>query len=231
MLRFMIKLPFRIIAALVWLVLAAVNIVLVFLVGLSAGFCYLIAGISVVTEVLSIGFGISTDWTMKSGMDILKELEEFYMLEKETEKSDARKVAVLMKGYLQSMKSNIREIIRYIDDTTLEKSNDKKKDKQESASTISEEVQEFVNLTITEHMGKAYSEWKLKQDKEPVSEIDKKYQKLLETLSQEQEEVITEYCNAIFSSGAETEEFFYRLGLKDGLNLKNTVKSVLEMIS
>ena len=231
MLRFMIKLPFRIIAAPVWLVLAAVNIVLVFLVGLSAGFCYLIAGISVVTEVLSIGFGISTDWTMKSGMDILKELEEFYMLEKETEKSDARKVAVLMKGYLQSMKSNIREIIRYIDDTTLEKSNDKKKDKQESASTISEEVQEFVNLTITEHMGKAYSEWKLKQDKEPVSEIDKKYQKLLETLSQEQEEVITEYCNAIFSSGAETEEFFYRLGLKDGLNLKNTVKSVLEMIS
>ena len=94
------------------------------------------------------------------------------------------------------MKSNIREIIRYIDDTTLEKSNDKKKDKQESTSTIPEEVQE-----------------------------------LLETLSPEQEEVITEYCNAIFSSGADTEEFFYRLGLKDGLNLKNTVKLVLEMIS
>ena len=29
----------------------------------------------------------------------------------------------------------------------------------------------------------------------------------------------------------ETEEFFYRLGLKDGLNLKNTVKLVLEMLS
>ena len=51
----------------------------------------------------------------------------------------------------------------------------KKKDKQESTSTIPEEVQEFVNLTITEHMGKAYSEWKLNQDKEPVSEIEKKY--------------------------------------------------------
>ena len=113
----------------------------------------------------------------------------------------------------------------------IHKSNDKKKDKQESTSTIPEEVQEFVNLTITEHMGKAYSEWKLNQDKESVSEIDKKYQKLLETLSSEQEEVITEYCNAIFSSGADTEEFFYRLGLKDGLNLKNTVKLVLEMIS
>lgn len=174
---------------------------------------------------------LDVEFQMKSGIDLLKELEEFYMLEKETEESEARKVAVLMKGYLQSMKSNLREIIRYIDDTTLEKSNNEKKEKQESSGAVSEEVQEFVNLTIGEHMGKAYSEWKLKQDKEPVSEIEKKYQGLLETLSPEQEEVITEYCNAIFSSGADTEEFFYRLGLKDGLNLKSTVKSTLEMLS
>ena len=174
---------------------------------------------------------LDVEFQMKSGIDLLKELEEFYMLEKETEESEARKVAVLMKGYLQSMKSNLREIIRYIDDTTLEKSNNEKKEKQESSGAVSEEVQEFVNLTIGEHMGKAYSEWKLKQDKEPVSEIEKKYQRLLETLSPEQEEVITEYCNAIFSSGAETEEFFYRLGIKDGLNLKSTVKSILEMLS
>lgn len=174
---------------------------------------------------------LDVEFQMKSGIDLLKELEEFYMLEKETEESEARKVAVLMKGYLQSMKSNLREIIRYIDDTTLEKSNNEKKEKQESSGAVSEEVQEFVNLTIGEHMGKAYSEWKLKQDKGPVSEIEKKYQRLLETLSPEREEVITEYCNAIFSSGAETEEFFYRLGIKDGLKLKSTVKSILEMLS
>ena len=174
---------------------------------------------------------LDVEFQMKSGIDLLKELEEFYLSNPETEASEARKLAVLIKGYLQSMKSNIREIIRYIDDTTLEKSNEEKKDEQEAESTMSEKVQEFVNLTITEHTGKAYSEWKLNQDKEPVSEIEKKYQELLETLSPEQEEVITEYCNAIFSSGADTEKFFYRLGLKDGLNLKNTVKSVLEMIS
>ena len=174
---------------------------------------------------------LDVEFQMKSGIDLLKELEEFYLSNPETEASEARKLAVLIKGYLQSMKSNIREIIRYIDDTTLEKSNEEKKDEQEAESIMSEKVQEFVNLTITEHTGKAYSEWKLNQDKEPVSEIEKKYQELLETLSPEQEEVITEYCNAIFSSGADTEEFFYRLGLKDGLNLKNTVKSVLEMIS
>ena len=157
---------------------------------------------------------LEVEFQIKSGMDILKELEEFYMLEKETEKSEARKVAVLMKGYLQSMKSNIREIIRYIDDTTLENQMIKRKINRNLTSTMSEEVQEFVNLTITEHMVKAYSEWKLNQDKEAVSEIDKKYQELLETLSPEQEEVITEYCNAIFSSGAETEEFFLPTGIK-----------------
>lgn len=61
--------------------------------------------------------------------------------------------------------------------------------------------------------------------------IEKEYQKLFETLSPEQEEVLTKYCDAIFASGAETEEFFYRLGIKDGLRLKSTVKSVLEMMS
>ena len=54
---------------------------------------------------------------------------------------------------------------------------------------------------------------------------------LLETLSPEQEEVLTKYCDEIFASGAETEEFFYRLGIKDGLRLKSTVKYVLEMMS
>ena len=43
--------------------------------------------------------------------------------------------------------------------------------------------------------------------------------------------MITEYCNVIFSSGADTEEFFYHPGLKDGLNMKSTVKSILEMLS
>ena len=61
--------------------------------------------------------------------------------------------------------------------------------------------------------------------------IEREYQKLLETLSPEQEEVLTKYCDEIFASGAETEEFSYRLVIKDGLRLKSTVKSVLETMS
>ena len=94
------------------------------------------------------------------------------------------------------------------------------------------DVEESVDKIIANRMSKAYSEWKSNQDTQPFNEnIEKEYQKLLETLSPEQEEVLTKYCDEIFASGAETEEFFYRLGIKDGLRLKSTVKSVLEMIS
>ena len=94
------------------------------------------------------------------------------------------------------------------------------------------DVEESVDKIIANRMSKVYSEWKSNQDTQPFNEnIEKEYQKLLETLSPEQEKVLTKYCDEIFASGAETEEFFYRLGIKDGLRLKSTVKSVLEMMS
>ena len=83
------------------------------------------------------------------------------------------------------IKSNLRDIIHYIDESTLEKAKNEKVQKQEYPSKVSKDV----------------------------------------------EEVLTKYCDEIFASGAETEEFFYRLGIKDGLRLKSTVKSVLEMMS
>ena len=36
---------------------------------------------------------------------------------------------------------------------------------------LTEEIEEFINLTITEHMGKEYAEWKIKQ--QSVAEPDK----------------------------------------------------------
>mgnify|MGYP000177472019 CR=1 FL=1 len=97
---------------------------------------------------------------------------------------------------------------------------------------MTKEIEEFINLTITEHMGKSYEDWKLSQSSvtEP-DEIEKAYKKVIETLPSEQEEIITKYCDAIFNSGAETEEFFYRLGLRDGLKLRKVIKSILKSFS
>ncbi|VUW92113.1 hypothetical protein [Blautia obeum] len=175
---------------------------------------------------------LDLEFQIKAGMDILKELEELYTSDPEKEETEAEKMAVLTRGYLQSMKVNLREIIHYIDESTLEKAKSAKDQKQESPSKVSKDVKESVDKIIANRMSKSYSEWKSNQDTPSFNEnIEKEYQKLLETLSPEQEEVLTKYCDAIFASGAETEEFFYRLGIKDGLRLKSTVKSVLEMMS
>ena len=97
---------------------------------------------------------------------------------------------------------------------------------------MTKEIEEFINLIITEHMGKSYADWKLSQSSvtEPA-EIEKAYKKVIETLPSEQEEIITKYCDAIFNSGADTEEFFYRLGLRDGLKLRKVIKSILKSFS
>ncbi len=96
---------------------------------------------------------------------------------------------------------------------------------------MTKEIEEFINLTITEHMRKSYADWKLSQLSvtEP-DEIEEAYKKVIETLPAEQEEVIAKYCDAIFNSGAETEEFFYRLGVRDGLKLKKLMKLILTEI-
>ena len=175
---------------------------------------------------------LDLEFQIKAGMDILKELEELYTSDPEKEETEAEKLAVLMRGYLQSMKANLREIIHYIDESTLEKAKNERVQKQESPSKMSKDVEESVDKMISNRMSKSYSEWKSNQDTQLFNEnIEKEYQKLLETLSLEQEEVLTKYCDEIFVSGAETEEFFYCLGIKDGLRLKSTVKSVLEMMS
>lgn len=97
---------------------------------------------------------------------------------------------------------------------------------------ITKEIEDFINLTITEHMGKSYTDWKLKQQTEAEpDEVEEAYKKVIETLTPEQEEAVTKYCDRIFSSGAETEEFFYRLGLKDGMRLKKLAKGILRQLA
>ena len=79
-------------------------------------------------------------------------------------------------------------------------------------------------------MGKEYAEWKIKQ--QSVAEPDKveeEYEKVIASLSPEQEEAITKYCNAIFSSGADTEEFFLSSGTERWIEIKESNKSHIEI--
>ena len=103
---------------------------------------------------------LDLEFQIKAGMDILKELKELYASDLEKEETEAEKLAVLMRGYLQSMKTNLREIIHYIDESTLENAKNEKVQKQESPSKVSKDVEESVDKMISNRMSKAYSEWK-----------------------------------------------------------------------
>ena len=60
----------------------------------------------------------------------------------------------------QSMKPNLRDIIHYIDESTLENAKNEKIQKQEFPSKVSKDVEESVDKMISDRMSKAYSEWK-----------------------------------------------------------------------
>ena len=94
----------------------------------------------VMDELLDLEFQI------KAGMDILRELEELYTSDPEKEETEAEKLAVLMRRYLKSIKSNLRDIIHYIDESTLEKAKNEKVQKQESPSKVSKDVEESVEI-------------------------------------------------------------------------------------
>ena len=74
------------------------------------------------------------------------------------------------------MKANLREIIHYIDESTLEKAKNEKVQKQESPSKMSKDVEESVDKMFSNRMSKAYSECKSNQDTQPFNEnIEKEY--------------------------------------------------------
>ena len=55
------------------------------------------------------------------------------------------------------------------------------------------------------------------------------YRKVIASLSPEQEEAITKYCDAIFSSGADTEEFFLSSWAERWIEIKESNKRHIEI--
>ena len=92
------------------------------------------------------------------------------------------------------------------------------------------ELMEFVDNVIQERMQSAFSEMKARK-KSAADDVEQKYEEAVSLLPEDKQQAVRAYCNAIFDSGADDEQFFYRLGLKDGIRLYKTVKSIIKGIS
>ena len=62
-------------------------------------------------------------------------------------------------------------------------------------------------------------------------DVERKYEEAVALLPEEKQQAVRAYCDAIFDSGADAEQFFYRLGLRDGIRLHKIVKSIIKEIS
>ena len=94
-----------------------------------------------------------------------------------------------------------------------------------------EALNEFVDFVIQERMQRAFSRMKDGKELSREDEIERKYQEAVALLPADKEQAVREYCDAIFDSGAEAEQFFYRLGLRDGIHLKKMMKTIIMELS
>ena len=96
------------------------------------------------------------------------------------------------------------------------------------------DIEKLIDLMIQERMQNQFAKWrKAETDKEKKADylhLETEYEKAISALSEEQE-AVRHYCDSIFDSGTESECFFYRLGLKDGIRLWKFMKKLMKTVS
>ncbi len=94
-----------------------------------------------------------------------------------------------------------------------------------------EALKEFVDNIIQERMQSAFSQMKAGKEPGREDEIERKYQEAVVLLPKDKQQAVREYCDAIFDRGADDEQFFYRLGLRDGIRQNKIVKRMIRSVS
>lgn len=94
-----------------------------------------------------------------------------------------------------------------------------------------EVLKEFVDNIIQEQMQNAFSQMKAGEEPNDEDDVERKYEEAVALLPEEKQQAVRAYCDAIFDSGADAEQFFYRLGLRDGIRLHKIVNKIIKSVS
>ena len=84
---------------------------------------------------------------------------------------------------------------------------------------MTKEIEEFINLTITEHMGKEYAEWKIKQ--QSVAEPDK--------VEEEYEKVIASNIVMQYLTAGQKQRNFLPVGTERWIKITKSDKKHIEI--
>ena len=94
-----------------------------------------------------------------------------------------------------------------------------------------EVLKEFVDNIIQERMQNAFCQMKAGEEPNDEDDVERKYEEAVALLPEEKQQAVRAYCDAIFDSGADAEQFFYRLGLRDGIRLHKIVNKIIKSVS
>lgn len=91
-------------------------------------------------------------------------------------------------------------------------------------------MEEFMNDLIGERMEQVYQE-KDGQQYDPFNEkLEMKLQKIFQKLSAKQKTILFDYMTDTSNKCSDLNEFYYRMGLRDGLKLREAIQVMLEAL-
>ena len=91
---------------------------------------------------------------------------------------------------------------------------------------LTEKMEQFMNDLIGKRMEEVYQEKNGEQYDPFNAEMERKMQKLMQELSPKKGKIIFDLSNKC----SDLSEFYYRMGLRDGLMLKECIKTMLDAV-
>ena len=88
---------------------------------------------------------------------------------------------------------------------------------------LTEKMEEFMNNLIGERMEQVYQE-------KDGRKYDVFNQEVLRKLPKEQEKILFDYATEVANRCSDMNEFYYRMGLRDGLMLKDVIQTMLDAL-
>lgn len=95
---------------------------------------------------------------------------------------------------------------------------------------LTEKMEQFMNDLIGKRMEEVYQEKNGEQYDPFNAEMERKMQKLMQELSPKKGKIIFDYTTDLSNKCSDLSEFYYRMGLRDGLMLKECIKTMLDAV-
>ena len=96
---------------------------------------------------------------------------------------------------------------------------------------LTENMEEFLNDLIGKRMEQVYQENDGKQYDPFNEKLEVKLQKVLRKMPKKQEKVLFDYLTDTSNKCSDLNEFYYRMGLRDGLKLKEAMQAMLDALT